>query len=460
MTLPAPALSSAPGALALMMLAIPTALLLGFVALNVQSIASRGLSERAIARQTQLAFVAVLGAALALLFEIALHGPVAIDLSAWYAPGYGLLAPAFVADVPRAVLLVLFLAIAGLTARFSATYMHREPGYDRFFLLLWLFAAGVSLVVLAARIDLFFIGWEFVGLTSALLIGFFRNKGQPVRAGLRAWTTYRVCDVALLVAFVLLHHAANSFDWEAVLNAGAHLDPVMLRVVGGLLILGAMGKSAQAPLTGWLPRAMEGPTSSSALFYGGVSVHLGAFLLLAVYPILAADPLLRVAVGAIGGTTAVLAGLVSRARPDVKTAIGWSVASQLGVIWVEIACGLTTLALIHLAAHAIYRTSELLTSPQALHDRFARESQAGGALGFRHPLHLSFLKRAERWLHARALGGFGMEVFVARAFARPVQALGCFLDRADRALSGDGAASAQVERAEATALQARRGETP
>ncbi len=420
-----------------LLLALPTALLLGFIVLNIQSIAFKTASERSIARQTQLAFVAVFAGAVALLGHVVLSGRTAVDLSAWYAPGYGLLAPALEVDLTRAILLVVFSGIIGLTARFSTTYMHREPGYDRFFLLLWLFTAGVTMVILASRIDLFFIGWEFVGLSSALLIGFFRNKGQPVRAGLRAWTTYRGCDVALLLGFVLLHHAAHSFDWHAVLTAGTRLEPGELRFVGALLIIGAMGKSAQAPLSGWLPRAMEGPTSSSALFYGGVSVHLGAFLLLAVMPILEADLGLRVAVGVIGGVTAILAGLTSRVRPDVKTAIGWSVASQLGVIWVEIALGLETLALVHIAAHAVYRTSELLTSPQALHDRFARESGAGGQLGFRHPIPFSPKGTMASWVHARALGAFGMEGLVARLFVRPFVALGRVLDRLDRGLSGD-----------------------
>ena len=426
-----------PDAFGWLMLALPTGLLLGFVLLNAQAIAFKASSERSIARQTQLAFLGLFAGSVALLAHVLAHGPATVDLSAWYAPGYGLLAPALAIDLPRAVLLVVFAGIMGLTARFSVTYMHREPGYDRFFLLLWLFAAGVVMVLLASRADLFFIGWEFVGLTSALLIGFFRNKGQPVRAGLRAWTTYRGCDVALLLAFVLLHHAAHDFDWGAILAAGTSLEPAMLRFIGALLIVGAMGKSAQAPLSGWLPRAMEGPTSSSALFYGGVSVHLGAFLLLAVWPILEADVWLRVAVGVIGGVTAILAGLASRVRPDIKTAIAWSVASQLGIIWLEIALGFATLALVHIAAHAVYRTSELLTSPQALHDRFARESGAGGVLAFRHPVPFVKTGAFSAWLHARALGAFGMEQLVSRIFVRPLQAVGRGLDRLDRTLSGD-----------------------
>jgi NADH:ubiquinone oxidoreductase subunit 5 (subunit L)/multisubunit Na+/H+ antiporter MnhA subunit len=420
-----------------LLLALPSAFILGFLVLGLRSLVWRQLTERQIALQTQLVFLFATAIAVALLVVtlVALQ-PIHADLGSVWAPGYGLLSPSLIATPERALLLVFFMGITGLAARFSATYLHRESGFDRFFLLLWLLAAGLAMVLLSNRADLFFIGWEFVGLTSALLIGFFRNREQPVRAGLRAWVIYRVCDVALLLAFLLLHHAAHAFDWQAMFSTVPNLDPTLHAAIGLLLVIGAMGKSAQAPLTGWLPRAMEGPTSSSALFYGGVSVHLGAWLLLLVSPIVLSHPVPRVAIGVIGATTALAAGLTSRVRPDVKTAIGWSVASQVGVIWVEIALGFTTLALVHMLAHAVFRTGELLTSPNALHARLARDAGAGARLDHRHPLPFPLPRAVERRLWALAMNGFGMEGVLDRAVVRPVLSLARRLDRSERLLAG------------------------
>src|SRR5690606_8655462 len=109
--------------------------------------------------------------------------------------------------LPLAILCAL---LVGLTGVFSRRYLHREPGYRRFYLLLALFGAGVQLVALAGTLDLLFFGWEIVGLSSALLIGFFNERAQPARHGLRAFATYRVCDAGLLAAAVWMHHSTGS----------------------------------------------------------------------------------------------------------------------------------------------------------------------------------------------------------------------------------------------------------
>ena len=149
---------------------------------------------------------------------------------------------------------------------------------------------------LAGTIETLFLGWELVGLSSALLVAFFHERAAPVINGQRVWSVYRISDAAFLLAAVALHHVSGEGDFAALTGAGpwpegvATLSPGQALGVGLLLLVAAAGKSGLVPFSGWLPRAMEGPTPSSAVFYGALSVHLGAFLLLRVSPILDLSP--------------------------------------------------------------------------------------------------------------------------------------------------------------------------
>src|SRR5690606_28938052 len=116
-----------------------------------------------------------------------------------------------------------------------------------------------------------FVGWELLGLSSALLIAFFYRRRGPVESAMRAYTIYRVSDIGLLSAIVLLHHALGGVEVVATMREVNALPQSAALLIGALFILGAMGKGAIAPFTGWLPRAMEGPTASSAIFYGALS---------------------------------------------------------------------------------------------------------------------------------------------------------------------------------------------
>src|SRR5262245_8973669 len=166
---------------------------------------------------------------------------------------------------------------------------------------------------LAGTIETLFFGWELVGLSSALLVAFFHERPAPVRNGLRVWIVYRVSDAALLLAAVVLHHMAGAGDFDRILGtepwpAGrTTVTTTEALAVGLLLVVAAVGKSALVPFSGWLPRAMEGPTPSSAVFYGALSVHLGAYLLLRMGPLLDASPTLSAVVLVLGLATAMYA---------------------------------------------------------------------------------------------------------------------------------------------------------
>ena len=298
-----------------------------------------------------------------------------VTLAHWVVLPHYALDARVVFDGPAAVLMTLTAMLCGLIGAFSAPYLHQDPGFRRFFVLLPLFASGMMAVAAGDTLDLIYAGWEVVGLASALLIAYFDYREAPVRHGLRAFAVYRVCDVALLAAAVMLHHHVG----DASLGAGLELEPSMGLLVAQLLVFASMGKAAAFPFTGWLPRAMEGPTPSSAIFYGALSIHAGPFLLIRAWPILAEQPVARGLLVAIGVITAAHGTMVGRVQTDIKSQLGYASVTQVAVIMVEVGLGFTTLALVHTAGHAVLRTWQLLRAPSLLHDRHELASLLGGS---------------------------------------------------------------------------------
>jgi len=306
-------------------------------------------------------------------------------------------------------LIALTVALVGLVAVFSKRYLHREPGFYRFFVLLHLFAFGALLVLAAGSIDLLIGGWELICVSSALLVAFFQERPEPARSAIRVFLTYRVCDAGLMVGAFVLHHLAGTTLYTQVFSGGwpeqaSVLTGSSATLIGLLFLFGAMGKSAQVPFSGWMPRAMEGPTPSSAIFYGAISVHMGAYLLLRMQPLLAASPIASAAVIVVGALSAIHATMVGRACTDAKTSLAYSSISQLGLIFVEIGLGLTWLPLIHICGHALVRTLQFLKAPSALHEYHELHAAAGGHLA-RTGAHFERLlpKRAQTWLYRLAL---------------------------------------------------------
>jgi NADH:ubiquinone oxidoreductase subunit 5 (subunit L)/multisubunit Na+/H+ antiporter MnhA subunit len=266
------------------------------------------------------------------------------------------------------ITIALFASVlTALVARFSRTYLHKEPGFTRFFTLLGLFATGTQLVALAGALELFFAGWELIGISSAFFIGFFHERDEPVRSSVRAFATYRFSDAGLLIATVMTFDALGSARFSA-LGGAATLPAMQSTAIALLFLLSAMGKSAQLPFSGWLPRAMEGPTPSSALFYGAVSIHAGLFLLLRVWPMLEVSMIARTMAVIVGLATAVYAAAVVRVHTDAKGALAHATLAQVGLILAEIGMGWTTLALAHLVCHAFLRLGQYLKAPNMIHD--------------------------------------------------------------------------------------------
>lgn len=280
---------------------------------------------------------------------------------------------------------ILSYVLCGTIFAFASRYMHREPGYNRFFTLNTVFLLGMVTTSLAGTVETLFAGWELVGLSSAFLVAFFHERPAPVRNGLRVWCVYRVSDAALLTAALTLHHFGHG-DFQNVLGVQSWpygqsvVSEHEAMVVGLLMLLAAAGKSALVPFSGWLPRAMEGPTPSSAVFYGALSVHLGAFLLLRISPILAKSTLLCVLIVILGAVTAVYATIVGRAQTDIKSAICFASLTQVAIIVVEIGLGLRFLALIHILGNGCLRTLQFVRAPTLLQDYRLLENAIGDRL--------------------------------------------------------------------------------
>jgi NADH-quinone oxidoreductase subunit L len=201
----------------------------------------------------------------------------------------------------------------------------------------------------------------------------------------------------------MLHHFTHQNISFVELESPGYIavpegHPDMAIFITAMFLLAAMIKSAQVPFISWLPRAMEGPTASSAIFYGSLSVHIGVFLLLRTWPFWSDQPWAKILIAATGAITAVIASLIARVQPTVKTQIAYSSAAQIGLIFIEVALGFHTLALIHFAGNAFLRTYQLLVSPSVLnylvhHQYFHYQAPTGKPVSrFRAALYMLSIK--------------------------------------------------------------------
>ncbi|GDX97535.1 oxidoreductase [Planctomycetia bacterium] len=373
-------------ALVVLQLAAPAAAVVG---VGLPALVGRPLPEAVVRRFVDACFAVGFVAGVATLVTLAARGfaPAVVHVGTWFAVGHHEATVNLVADALSVPYVCFSTGLCWLVNRFAGKYMHREPGFVRFFVLLAVFGTGMNLMVLADSIDVLFAGWECVGLSSTLLIGFFVERTNAIRAALRAYVTYRVCDVGLLAASVVIHRAVGSGDFDRLFTPGwpqaASLVPAgTATIVSLLVVFAAMGKAAQVPFSGWLPRAMEGPTPSSAIFYGALSIHAGAYVLLRCGPLLDESPLARTCLVVIGLASALHAGLVGRVQTDLKSMLAYASMTQASLILVEIGLGWRVVPLVHVVGHAVLRSLQILRSPSALHDRHELEAALGGHVQF------------------------------------------------------------------------------
>jgi NADH:ubiquinone oxidoreductase subunit 5 (subunit L)/multisubunit Na+/H+ antiporter MnhA subunit len=387
-------------------------------------------SERLMSSITGLTFSTTTVGVAVLIWKIRSVSNVSVSLGSWFAVGNYHFPLVLMADPLSVPFLALATVLSGLIGQFSATYLHRESGFLRFFLLLHLFAFGSLLAFAAGSFDLLAAGWEMVGITSVLLIGFFHQRRAPVENGLYVFGIYRACDIGLLVGIFAMHHWAGTASFAGGFPA---LTGARALIVCLLLLLAASGKAAQVPFSGWLPRAMEGPTPSSAIFYGAISIHAGAYLLLRAQPLLAQSRLASALVILIGATTAIHGTIVGRASADAKTSLAYATLTQVGIILIEIGLGWRWIAIAHILGNATVRTMQYLRAPSMLHDYHQMHSAVGGELSPTGTQIEEMLPaRVQLWLYRWALDRGHLDTILERWVIAPLLQVSAYLSRSVR----------------------------
>ena len=417
--------------------------LLLLACMGLSSLFAVRLSESIVSKLTQFAVALSLIPAIAILVLMLASDLrfVAVDIGDWVSipQQHFHFHLKFIFDRLSVPFLLLSLVLCGVVGAFTRRYLHREAGYHRFFLLYSLFLSGMVLSSVAGTIETLFFGWEMVGLSSALLVAYFHERESPVRNGQRVWSVYRLADAAFLIGALTMHHLTGEGDFSSFVGSEpwpggtAQLSSTNALIVGLLLLLAASGKSALVPFSGWLPRAMEGPTPSSAVFYGSLSVHLGAYLLLRVSPVLEASQFLQWIVVFVGAISALAGSIMSRVQSDVKSSLAYASLSQVGIIVVEIGLGFYYLALIHIVGHACMRTLQLLRAPTLLSDYHAMENAIGGRWS-RQPSRFAglFPKGLQLWIYRFGFERGYMDAILDNWVVGPFVAAFRWADRQER----------------------------
>lgn len=325
-----------------------------------------------------------------------------------------------------------------LVSFFARNYLLGESGYKRFFLNLQVFVFGYTLVIFSSGLEMLLAGWEMVGLASFLLIAFYSYRVRPIKNALKVFILYRVGDLGLFLASWALHHVPllDPHGFQLVGSVELVEKDSYLIAAGFFLLLSAAVKSAQVPFSFWIPKAMEGPTPSSAIFYGSLSIHLGLFLLMRTQFLWEHQIWVRVAIFLVGLSSFGLGVLCSGIQSNLKARLGYASVSQVGILFMEIALGLLDLALIHFVSHAVIRSYQILISGAAvtyLIDKQSRSIPADKYFGFgswiAKLLQWSVFKRIRLSIYVIAQREGFLELLFEKIFWKPVVRLGWFMNQ-------------------------------
>jgi len=338
----------------------------------------------------------------------------------------------FYFDKITAVYVFVGSLLTFMVTLYSRAYLHREAGYKRFFNTILFFYLGYNIVVFSGNLETLFIGWEILGISSFLLIAFYRDRYLPVKNAVKVFSIYRVADVGLILAMWMSHHLWHeSITFDKLMNADLIHSHLQEHSWVGIFIalmfwLSAIAKSAQLPFSSWLPRAMEGPTPSSATFYGSLSVHLGVFIMLRTYPFWENQLSVRILIGVMGLMTAVIATGIARVQSSVKSQIAYSSIAQIGLIFIEIAAGWGALALIHFAGNAFLRTYQLLVSPSVV--SYLIREQFYNFVPRLRSIEDSFPKKLQYTLYILCLKEWNLDSFMYQYLWNPIKKAGQYFN--------------------------------
>jgi len=252
-----------------------------------------------------------------------------------------------------------------------------EPMYSRFFAFIGLFAFGMYTLVVSDNLLTLYVGWEIMGLCSYLLIGFWYAKPSARAAAIKAFMTTRLGDVFMLLGIAFLYSATGTLSFREIFRPevlqvlASTATPILglsaAGLIGLLLFLGTVGKSAQWPLHVWLPDAMEGPTPVSAMIHAATMVSAGVYMVIRMFPLISLDPHTMTFVAFIGAFTALFAVTIAVAQNDIKRVLAYSTISQLGFMIAALGVGAYVAAAFHLVTHAFFKALLFLGSGSVIH---------------------------------------------------------------------------------------------
>ncbi len=317
-------------------------------------------------------------------------------------------------DALTSIMVPVVLFVGLMVQIFSVGYLHdRKHDIARYFALLSFFMFSMLLLVVAANLFVFFVGWEAVGLSSYKLISFYVDKEAAQRAGKKAFIMNRIGDAALLLGAFAIFRTANTADFRDIALAFTRgsIAASHANFIGLMIFIGAAAKSAQFPLYTWLPDAMTGPTPVSALIHAATMVTAGIFLMLRLEPIFVVAPEASQIVSTTGAITALGAAFVAAGQTDIKKILAFSTVSQLGLMVVAVGSGAYAAAFFHLFTHAFFKAMLFLIAgaiiTYAHHEQNIR--RMGGLFKSRPVLGLLF------WLALASLAGIpGLSGFFSK----------------------------------------------
>ena len=273
------------------------------------------------------------------------------------------ISPSFLTSGFNVQLAAVFSVLLMIIARFSVNYMHREPGYHRFFAINCLFAASVYVIVLSGNMVMTFAGWEIAGFCSYLLIAYAYDRQTASVNATRVFVTNRIGDAGFILGIGLSYAWLESTNWNDLNTLIKDISKGETVSLSLCFTVAALVKSAQFPFTPWLARSMEGPTPSSTVFYGAVMIHAGVFLLILLQPLVDNTPLMQGMLILCGAATVIYSYFTGLTQSDVKSSMVYATSVQLGLMFLECGLGLWQLASWHLCAHAVVRCYLMLVTP-------------------------------------------------------------------------------------------------
>ena len=272
----------------------------------------------------------------------------------------------FLIDNLTALMIVVVSFVSLMVHIYTIGYMRDDPGYQRFFSYISLFTFSMLILVMSNNFLQLFFGWEAVGLFSYLLIGFWYQRESAILANLKAFLINRVGDFGFILGIAAIVMYTNSLDYVTVFANAENISSQNIEIFSGiswnamsvvciLLFIGAMGKSAQAPLHVWLPDSMEGPTPISALIHAATMVTAGIFMVARMSPLFEYSETALSVVLVVGSFTAFFMGLLGVVQNDIKRLIAYSTLSQLGYMTVALGVSAYSVAIFHLMTHAFFK---------------------------------------------------------------------------------------------------------